>query len=113
MANDNFRHVIFTAPHSQVVLMCLLPGEEIGTEVHENVDQFFRFESGTGKSTVNGEDYPLSNGTAVLVPAGSQHNIVNTSSTDKLKFYTIYSPANHPDGVIHQTKADSEAHPDE
>lgn len=103
--NNNFRKVLYTGPHSQLVLMSLLPGEDIGVEIH-HVDQFFRFEAGTGKSIIDGVEYPVSDGTAIIVPAGSQHNIVNTGK-DSMKLYTIYSPANHIDGRIHATKADA------
>lgn len=103
--NTNFRQVVFTGAHSQLVLMCLQPNEDIGMEVHPTVDQFFRFESGQGKVLINGEEHPISDGSAVVVPAGANHNIINTSATDQLKLYTIYSPANHPDGTIHATKA--------
>jgi mannose-6-phosphate isomerase-like protein (cupin superfamily) len=109
LANDNFRKVIFTAPHSQLVLMMLLPGEEIGMEVHDKVDQFFRFEKGTGKVILNGEESEVKDGFAVVVPAGTNHNVVNTGS-EALKLYTIYSPANHPDGTINHTKADAEVY---
>lgn len=102
--NNFYCKVIYTAPHSQLVLMNLLPGEEIGEEVH-NVDQFFRFESGKGKSVVEGNEYEVKDGDAIVVPAGSKHNIINTGSKN-LKLYTIYSPANHKDGTIHKTKAD-------
>lgn len=105
LANENFRQVVFTGPHSQLVLMCLLPNEDIGMEVHAGVDQFFRFEFGEGKVILNGEEQIVKDGMAVIVPAGTNHNVINTSDTNKLKFYTIYSPANHKDGVIHQTKA--------
>lgn len=108
LENDNFRHVIFTAPHSQLVLMCLQPGEDIGMEVHDNVDQFFRIEQGEGKVTMNGEEHSFANGFAIVVPAGTQHNIANTGSTP-LKLYTIYSPANHPDGRLQKTKAEAMA----
>ena len=106
IANDNFRKVVATGSHSQIVLMSLLPKEEIGTEVHKNVDQFFRFEKGKGKVYVNGEDYDVLDGYAILIPAGSEHNVVNTSA-EPLKFYTIYSPANHIDGRVHKTKGDA------
>lgn len=109
LQNNSFRKVLFTAPHSQLVLMSLLPGEEIGMEVHPSVDQFFRFEAGQGKAILNGEETEFKNGEVVIVPAGTNHNIINTSSTETLKLYTIYSPANHPDGTIHQTKAEAEA----
>ncbi len=107
LANDNFRRVLYTASHSQLVLMSLLPNEEIGMEVHENVDQFFRFEKGSGKVILNGEETVIGDGGAVIVPAGTNHNVINTSSTETLKLYTIYSPANHPDGTVHPTKADA------
>lgn len=106
IANTNFRKVVAIGAHSQVVLMSLLPGEDIGSEVHEKVDQFFRIEKGEGKVVVNGEEFAVSDGSAVLVPAGSEHNVVNTGSSD-LKLYTIYSPANHIDGRVHATKADA------
>ena len=105
LGNENFRQVVFTGPHSQLVLMCLQPGEDIGMEVHASVDQFFRFELGEGKVILEGVEHLVKDGMAVVVPAGVNHNIINTSDTNKLKFYTIYSPANHRDGVIHQTKA--------
>lgn len=108
LANENFRKVIFTAPHSQLVLMCLKPGEEIGMEVHPNVDQFFRFEQGEGKAVLGGKEYEFKADYAVVVPAGTEHNIINTSNED-LKLYTIYSPANHPEGTIHPTRADAMA----
>lgn len=114
-SNENFREVLFTAPHSQLVVMSLLPGEDIGIEVHENVDQFLRIEEGEGKVILNGEEYTISDGTAIVVPAGTEHNIINTSSDKKLKLYTIYSPAEHRDKTIHKTKqealADTEDHP--
>lgn len=103
--NDKFRNVIYTAPHSQLVLMSLAPGEDIGMEVH-TVDQFFRIESGTGLSIVSGSEYQVKDGTALLVPAGLEHNIKNTGSTP-LKLYTIYSPANHIHGRVHMTKKDA------
>ena len=107
LENTNFRKVLYTAPHSQLVLMSLLPGEDIGNEVH-HVDQFFRFEAGTGKSIIDGVEYPVADGTAILVPAGLEHNIVNTGK-DSMKLYTVYSPANHIDGRIHVTKAEAMA----
>jgi mannose-6-phosphate isomerase-like protein (cupin superfamily) len=107
LENTYFRQVIFTAPHSQVVLMSILPGEDIGTEVH-HVDQFFRFEAGQGNAIVDGKEYALIDGTALLVCAGSEHNIINTGNKP-LQLYTIYSPANHIDGRIHKTKAEAMA----
>lgn len=105
--NENFREVLFTGPHSQLVVMSLLPGEDIGMEVHENVDQFIRVERGEGKAILNGEEHMISDGSAIVIPAGTEHNIVNTSSTEKLRLYTIYSPPNHRDKTIHKTKQES------
>lgn len=107
ITNENFRHVIHTGPHSQVVLMSLLPKEEIGMEVH-HVDQFLRIESGTGRAVINHEEHSIKEGTGIFVPAGAHHNVINTGDT-KMKLYTIYSPANHIAGRIHKTKADAEA----
>jgi len=109
LENENFRKVLYTAHHSQLVLMSLKPKEEIGMEVHTDNDQFFRFEKGTGKVVIDGNEYEVSDGFAVVVPAGAQHNVINTSETDDLKLYTIYSPAHHQDGVIRATKAEAEA----
>jgi mannose-6-phosphate isomerase-like protein (cupin superfamily) len=105
--NTNFRKVISTNGHSQLVLMNLKPMEDIGMEVHDNVDQFFRIEEGVGKAILNGVEYEFSPGFGIVIPAGTNHNIINTSATDDLKVYTIYSPANHPDGTIRATKADA------
>ncbi len=107
LGNDNFRKVIFTAPHSQLVLMSLLPNEEIGMEMHDNVDQFFRIEKGSGKVIMDGEEHQISDGFAIVVPAGTEHNVI--AGETGLKLYTIYSPANHKDGIIHKTKAAAEA----
>lgn len=109
LANENFRKVLYTANHSQLVLMSLEPKEEIGMEIHPDNDQFFRFEKGQGKCLIDGNEYELSNGVAVVVPAGVKHNIINTSDTDQLKLYTIYSPAHHQDGIIRATKKEAEA----
>lgn len=109
LANSYFRQVIFTGVHSQLVLMSLRPSEEIGMEIHANVDQFFRIEKGQGKVIMNGEESVISDGMAIIVPAGTQHNVINTSETEELKLYTIYSPPNHPDGKIHKTKAEATA----
>jgi len=106
--NDFFRKVIFTANHSQLVFMTLKPGEEIGEEVHGALDQFFRFEKGAGKAVLEGEEFEIKDGFAVVVPAGTKHNIINTSSEEPLKLYTIYSPPNHQDGTIHETKEEAE-----
>lgn len=107
--NTNFRQVLYTGKHAQLVLMSLKPGEEIGDEVHEKVDQFFRFEKGVGKVVIDGEETEVKDGSAVIVPAGSNHNIINTSDTEDLKLYTIYSPPNHPDGTVHATKEEAMA----
>lgn len=108
LQNTNFRKVIFTGKHAQLVLMSLLPGEEIGMEVHGNVDQFFRFEEGEGKVIIDGEEMVVGPEMAVVVPAGAQHNIINTSTSQVLKLYTIYSPPNHPADTIHVTKAEAD-----
>lgn len=108
LANTDFRQVLYTGKHSQLVLMSLKPLEEIGLETHPDNDQFFRFEAGTGKCVIDGNEYALSDGFAIVVPAGSAHNIINTSTTKELKLYTIYSPAHHQDGVVRATKAEAE-----
>ena len=108
LENNNFRKVLYTGKHSQLVLMSLAPKEEIGMEVHEENDQFFRFEKGQGKCVIDGNEYELKDGVAVVVPAGAEHNIINTSTTEELKIYTIYSPANHKDGIMRATKVEAE-----
>jgi mannose-6-phosphate isomerase-like protein (cupin superfamily) len=105
LENDNFRQVLYTAPHSQLVAMSLKPGEDIGEEVHD-VDQFFRFESGKGKVVLNGEEHQVKDDYAVIVPAGASHNVINTG-TKPLKLYTIYSPPEHPKGTVHKTRAEA------
>ncbi len=105
--NNNFRKVLYTGKHSQLVLMCLQPGEDIGMEVHAENDQFFRFESGTGKCVIDGVEHEVKDGTAVVVPAGAEHNIINTSDSEPLKLYTIYSPAHHKDGIVRATKQEA------
>jgi mannose-6-phosphate isomerase-like protein (cupin superfamily) len=109
LENNNFRKVLYTSSHSQLVLMSLKPNEEIGEETHPENDQFFRFESGRGKCTIDGNEYTVSEGDAVLIPAGSKHNVKNTDGERELKMYTLYSPAHHKDGIIRKTKADAEA----
>ncbi|AAM06998.1 TPA: cupin domain-containing protein [Methanosarcina acetivorans] len=109
LENNNFRKVLYTSKHSQLVLMSLRPMEEIGMEVHEENDQFFRFEAGQGKCIIDGNEYVVSDGFAIVVPAGSQHNVINTSATEELKLYTIYSPAHHKDGIVRATKEEAEA----
>lgn len=109
LENENFRKVLYTAKHSQLVLMNLRPNEEIGMEVHPDNDQFFRFEKGQGKCIIDGNEYGISSGFAVVVPAGAQHNVINTSDTDELRLYTIYSPAHHKDGIVRITKEEAVA----
>ena len=105
--NGNFRKVLYTAQNSQLVLMSLKPGEEIGMEMH-TLDQFFRVEKGEGKAVIEGVEYEIKDGSAIVIPAGTKHNIVNMGNGE-MKLYTIYSPPNHRDGVIHSTKAEAEA----
>lgn len=107
--NENFRKVLFTGPKSQLVVMSLLPEEEIGLEVHD-VDQFIRVEEGEGKVVMDGEEADLKDDFAVVIPAGTHHNVINTSPDKKMKLYTIYSPAEHPNGTIHKDKAEAEAY---
>lgn len=111
--NENFRKVLYTSKHSQLVLMSLAPNEEIGMEVHPDNDQFFRIEKGQGKCIIDGNEYEISDGFAVVVPAGAQHNIINVSATERLSLYTIYSPAHHQDGIVMPTKAEAEASTEE
>jgi len=105
--NDNFRRVLYTAKHCQLVVMALKPGEEIGEEVH-TLDQFFRVEAGTGEAVLDGVRSAIRAGFAVIVPAGTKHNIVNTGGVP-LKLYTLYAPPNHRDGVVHHSRAEAEA----
>lgn len=107
LTNGFFRQVLFTSKHSQLVLMSLKPKEDIGMEVHPDNDQFIRIEKGQGQAIIDGQSFVLADGSAVVIPAGSQHNIMNTSETEELKLYTVYSPAHHPDGTVHKTKADA------
>jgi mannose-6-phosphate isomerase-like protein (cupin superfamily) len=109
LENTNFRQVFYTGEHSQLVLMSLKPGEEIGMEVHLGNDQFFRFEKGMGKVIIDGTEYEVGDGVAIVVPSGSQHNVVNVSDSEDLKMYTIYSPAHHKDGIVRATKEEAEA----
>lgn len=106
--NTNFRKVLYTGKHSQLVLMSLKPGEEIGMEVHEDNDQFFRFEKGEGKCIIDCNEYILADGSVIIVPAGAEHNVINNSATEDLKLYTIYSPAHHKDGIVRATKEEAE-----
>ncbi len=107
LENEDFRQVIYTGQHSQLVLMSLKPKEDIGMEVHEIVDQFLRIEKGQGKAILNGEEHEIHDGSAIVVPAGTKHNIINTSETEFMKLYTVYSPAHHKDGTVHKTKEDA------
>ena len=109
LENESFRKVLYTGRHSQLVLMSLKPREEIGMEVHTDNDQFFRFEKGQGKCLIDGNEYPVSDGSAIVVPSGAQHNIINVSETESLQLYTIYSPAHHKDGIVRASKAEAEA----
>lgn len=106
--NNNFRKVLYTAKNSQLVVMSLKPLEEIGEEVHD-LDQFIRIEEGSGKAVLDGAEHAIEGGSAVVIPAGTKHNIINTSGSEEIKLYTIYSPPNHRDGVVHATKAKAEA----
>lgn len=106
-ANSNFRKVVYTGKHMQLVLMSLKAGEEIGSEIHEENDQFFRFESGYGKCVIDGNEYEVRDGDAVIIPSGARHNIINTGQTE-LKMYTIYAPPHHKDGIVRTTKAEAE-----
>jgi mannose-6-phosphate isomerase-like protein (cupin superfamily) len=111
--NTDFRRVLYTGKHSQLVLMTLKPGEEIGMEVHKTIDQFFRFEGGEGKVIIDGVEHRVTDGDGVIVPAGAKHNVVNTSKQAELKLYTIYSPPEHIDKTVRHTKADALAKPEE
>ena len=109
LKNNNFRKVLYTAKHCQLVLMSVKPKEELGMEVHHDNDQFFRFEKGQGKVIIDGNEYAVEDGSAIIVPCGAQHNVINVSSKEELKFYTIYSPAHHRYDIVHATKAIAEA----
>lgn len=110
--NDNFRKVLYTGKNMQLVLMSLIAGEEIGEEIHKDNDQFFRFEKGKGKVIINNTEYTVKDGDAVIIPAGSKHNIINTSNTEELKMYTIYAPPHHKDKIIRKTKKIAEDMPE-
>lgn len=108
LENNNFRKVLYTGKHLQLVLMCLKPGEDIGEETHPGNDQFFRFESGSGKCMIDERVYAVTDGDVVVIPAGAKHNIINTDAKTDLKMYTLYGPPNHKDQVIRATKEDAE-----
>jgi mannose-6-phosphate isomerase-like protein (cupin superfamily) len=112
LENKNFRKVLYTGKHSQLVLMSLKPNEEIGMEIHKDNDQFFRFEKGEGRCVIDGNFYDVEDGSVIIVPAGAEHNIINISETEDLKLYTIYSPAHHKDGIVKATRAEAENGPE-
>jgi mannose-6-phosphate isomerase-like protein (cupin superfamily) len=107
LENEDFRRVLYTAKNCQLVVMSIPAGSDIGAETHQ-LDQFIRVEEGEGKSVLDGVERDLTDGSAVIIPAGTHHNIINTSSSDALKLYTVYAPPNHKDGTVHKTKADAE-----
>jgi mannose-6-phosphate isomerase-like protein (cupin superfamily) len=105
--NDNFRKVLFTGKHAQLVLMSIAVGDDIGVETHDDVDQFFRIDGGKGAVIMEGERHSVEDGDAFIVPAGTKHNVINTSESEPLRLYSVYSPPNHPPGTIHKTKGDA------
>ena len=109
LENENFRKVLYTDERLQLVVMSLKPGEDIGKEVHEENDQFFRFESGKGKVVIDENEYEVGDGVSIIVPSGAEHNVINTSASEDLKMYTIYSPPHHKDGIVRATKEEAEA----
>ena len=113
LKNKNFRKVLYSASHCQLVLMSLKPKEEIGLETHKENDQFFRFEAGRGRVEIDGNKYTVRDGDAVIIPAGAKHNVINVSATEDLKMYTIYSPPHHKDQIVRKTKAEAEANDEE
>jgi mannose-6-phosphate isomerase-like protein (cupin superfamily) len=113
LGNKNFRKVLYTGKHLQLVLMTLKPGEDIGMETHPGNDQFFRFESGKGKCIIDGNEYKVEDGDVILVPAGAKHNVINADPKSELKMYTIYGPPNHQDGTIRKTKEEAEKNDEE
>ena len=108
LENNNFRKVLYTGKHLQLVLMSLKPGEDIGAETHPGNDQFFRFESGSGKCIIDETEYAVKDGDVVVIPAGAKHNIINTDAKTDLKMYTLYGPPNHKDHISRATKEDAE-----
>lgn len=113
LENKNFRKVLYTSQHNQLVLMSLKPKEEIGEEIHADTDQFFRFEGGNGKCIINETEYQIKDGDAIVIPAGAKHNVINTDAVKELKMYTIYSPPHHKDGIVHKTKEEAVAKEEE
>ena len=110
LAGNNFREVLYTTQRSQLVIMSLQPGEEIGLEKHEGHDQFIRVEAGSGVAILDGEKHVLEDGVAVVIPAGTEHNVINTSDSEPMRLYTLYTPPEHPDGIVHATKAEADAY---
>ena len=108
LENNDFRKVLYTGSHMQLVLMSLKPLEDIGLETHSENDQFFRFEKGEGKVVINETEYIVSDGDVLVIPSGANHNIINLSETEDLKMYTIYAPAHHKDGIVRNTKEEAE-----
>ena len=108
LKGDNFREVLYTTQRSQLVIMTLKPGEEIGMEHHTGHDQFIRVEAGRGEAILDGETHALEDGVAVVIPAGTEHNVINTSATEPMRLYTLYTPPEHPDGTVHATKAEAD-----
>jgi mannose-6-phosphate isomerase-like protein (cupin superfamily) len=109
LENNNFRKVLYSGHHLQLVLMSLKAGEEIGSEIHKDNDQFFRFEGGSGKCVIDGNEYNVKDGDVIVVPAGAKHNIMNVDRAKQLKMYTIYAPPHHKDGIVRATKKDAES----
>lgn len=107
--NEFFRHVLYTSQHTQLVVMSIVPNGEIGTEVHAVTDQFIRIESGAGKLILAGQAHSVKDGDAFVIPAGSEHNVINVSESEPLKLYTLYSPPHHKDGTVHKTKEDADS----
>jgi mannose-6-phosphate isomerase-like protein (cupin superfamily) len=108
LANQNFREVLYTTRGLQLVLMSIAPGSEIGLETHDDVDQFIRIEAGKGKAVLDGREHPLEDGSAVVIPAGTAHNVVNVSRSEPLKLYSIYTPPEHAVGTVHKDKAEAD-----
>jgi mannose-6-phosphate isomerase-like protein (cupin superfamily) len=108
LTGNNFREVLYTTKRSQLVIMTLQPGEEIGLEKHEDHDQFIRVEAGQGVAILDGEKHALEDGVAVVIPAGTEHNVINTSDSEPMRLYTLYTPPEHPDGIVHATKAEAD-----
>jgi mannose-6-phosphate isomerase-like protein (cupin superfamily) len=110
LENSDYRRVLFTGSNIQLVLMTLQPGDEIGLEQHEGHDQFIRIEAGTGVAEIDGKKHALRDGVALVIPSGAKHNVINTSKSEPLRLYTLYSPPEHADGTVHRTKADDLGH---